>query len=290
MTQTENNNYNPLPWYDSVKKQDFRKWYAYGAVYPLFAPANILLPWQITRDHRTNNITAVEMYDKTGTLIADITQPMLDAGLQIVQTDDYPGKDIIIYPANQYMATDMQNGQYYLRLTDGVQEWFSEVITIVQDITPYLRIMWSDVENAVFDSGVIVYRDPIKYRNLLYFNTSIGKPDYDFEETGENRDGYYFAEKQVSTKTYKFTILAPEYLCDCMRFIRLSDRVSINAGGVDYNCDTFLITPKWEGAGAMASVECEFTTQTVVKKIGQGYIKDTHGDYNNDFNNDYNND
>ena len=290
MTQTENNNYNPLPWYDSVEKQDFRKWYAYGAVYPLFAPANILLPWQIIRDHRTNNITAVEMYDKKGTLIADITQPMLDAGLQIVQTDDYPNKDIIIYPANQYMATDMQNGQYFLRLTDGVQEWFSEVLTIVQDITPYLRIMWNDVENAVFDSGVIVYRDPIKYRNLLYFNASIGKPDYDFEETGENRDGYYFAEKQVSTKTYKFTILAPEYLCDCMRFIRLSDRVSVNAGGVDYNCDTFLITPKWEGAGALASVECEFTTQTVVKKIGQGYIKETHGDYNNDFNNDYNND
>ena len=75
-----------------------------------------------------------------------------------------------------------------------------------------------------------------------------------------------------------------------MRFIRLSDRVTVNAGGVDYKCDTFLITPKWEGAGALASVECEFTTQTVVKKIGQGYIKDTHGDYNNDFNNDYNND
>lgn len=42
-------------------------------------------------------------------------------------------------------------------------------------------------------------------------------------------------------------------------------------------------------AGDLASVEIEFKTNTVVKKIGRGYIISNKGDFNDDFNNDFNN-
>jgi hypothetical protein len=56
-----------------------------------------------------------------------------------------------------------------------------------------------------------------------------------------------------------------------MRFIRLSDYVFVqDQYGNIYRCDTFLITPKWETQGNVASVEIEFTCFTVAKKIGRG--------------------
>ena len=75
-----------------------------------------------------------------------------------------------------------------------------------------------------------------------------------------------------------------------MRFIRMADYVVVtDKYGRKYNCDTFLITPKWQTQGNLASVEIEFQTDTVVKKIGRGYIISNKGDFNGDFNNDFNN-
>jgi hypothetical protein len=285
---TQNNNISVLPWYNSLSEQNHRKSYAYGAIYPLIAPANILLPFQIMRTTRSNGITSVMLLDKTGTTVANITQPMIEAGLQVVRFQTL-GYDVILYPATLPMSINMFDGIYYMRLSDGVQTWYSEMFTVVQDVSGYVKVQWWDIENLVFDAGQIVYTNPA-YKNTLYLCTELGKPEYEFEEEGQDRDGYFFPEKQISTKKYKCTILAPEYLCDVMRFIRMADyiRVRDKYGNV-YNCDTFLITPKWQTQGDLASVEIEFKTDTVVKKIGRGYLPSDKGDFNDDYNNDFNN-
>ena len=285
---TQNNNISVLPWYNSLSEQNHRKSYAYGAIYPLIAPADILLPFQIMRSTRSNGITSVVLYDKTGATVADITSSMIEVGLQIVRFQAL-GYDIIVYPATLPMPINMLDGIYYMRLSDGVQTWYSEMFTAVQDVSGYVKVQWWDIENLVFDAGQIVYTNPA-YKNTLYLCTELGKPEYEFEEEGQDRDGYFFPEKQISLKKYKCTILAPEYLCDVMRFIRMADyiRVRDKYGNV-YNCDTFLITPKWQTQGDLASVEIEFKTDTVVKKIGRGYIDSTNGDFNDDYNNDFDN-
>jgi hypothetical protein len=285
---TQNNNISVLPWYNTLGEQNHRKSYAYGAIYPLIAPANILLPFQIMRTTRSNGITSVMLLDKTGVIVANITQSMIEAGLQVVRFQTL-GYDVILYPATLPMPINMLDGIYYMRLSDGVQTWYSEMFTVVQDVSGYVKVQWWDIENLVFDAGQIVYTNPA-YKNTLYLCTELGKPEYEFEEEGQDRDGYFFPEKQISTKKYKCTILAPEYLCDVMRFIRMADyiRVRDKYGNV-YNCDTFLITPKWQTQGDLASVEIEFKTDTVVKKIGRGYLSSDNGDFNDDYNNDFNN-
>lgn len=126
-----------------------------------------------------------------------------------------------------------------------------------------------------------------QFKNRLYLCTELGRPDYPFEEQGESRDGYFFVQKQISEKTYRCTALAPEFLCDVMRFIRMADHVVVrDQFGRKYECDSFLISPKWQNQGYLASVEIEFQTDTVVKKIGTGVRR---GDFNSDFNNDFNN-
>ena len=283
----QNNNISVLPFYTSIDEQNHRKSYAYGNIYPLFAPADMLLPFQIIRNTRANDVTSVVLYDKTGKQVADITTYMKETGLQIVRFQSLR-YDVILYPSILPMPLNQLDGIYYMALSDGVQTWYSEMFTVVQDVSAYLKIQWWDVENLVFDAGQIVYTEP-NYKNTLYLCTELGKPEYEFEEDGEERDGYFFPEKQISVKTYKCTILAPEYLCDVMRFIRMADYIHItDKYGREYDCDTFLITPKWETQGDLASVEIEFKTNTVVKKIGRGYILGNKGDFNEDFNTDFN--
>lgn len=286
---TRNNNLSVLPWYDSIDEQNHRKSYAYGNIYPLFAPADRLLPFQIIRNTRSNSVTSVILYDKTGKQIANITTYMRETGLQIVRFQSL-GYDVILYPAILPMQLNQFDGIYYMALSDGVQTWYSEMFTVVHNMGGFLKLEWWDEEDLVFDAGRIVYQNPT-FKNVLYFCAELGKPDYEFEEEGENRDGYFFPEKQLSSKTYRFNILAPEYLCDVMRFIRLSDHVAItDKYGNEYQCDTFLMTPEWQTQGDLASVEIEFQTATVVKKIGRGIVPGNIGDFNDDFNNDFNND
>lgn len=283
----QNNNISVLPWYTSIEQQNHRKSYAYGTIYPLFTPKRTLLPFQIIRNTSSRNITRAQLYDKNGVLFADITTALKETGLQIVPFASL-GYDVIVYPSLLPFAIDMPDGIYYARMTDSVNVWYSEMFTIVGDLSGYLKIEWYDVENFVFDAGQIVYQNP-EFHNVLYLCTELGKPKYTFEEEGETRDGYFCPEKQISEKTYRCMVLAPEYLCDVMRFIRMSDKVFVtDKYGRQYDCDTFLITPKWQTQGDLASVEIEFETATVAKKIGRGYITPGRkGDFNNDFNNDF---
>lgn len=283
---TPNNNLSVLAWYNDITLQNHRKSYAFGNIYPLFTPDRTVLPFQLVRATRSASLTTL-LFDKNGIQIADISAPMIETGLQIVPFSSL-GYDVIVYPGILPMAITTPEGIYYLQMSDGVQTWYSELFTIVRNVSDYLKITWSDTENMEYEGGQIVYSG-IPFKNVVYLCTELGKPEYVFEEEGEKRDGYFFPEKQISEKTYKFTFLAPEYLIDALRIIRMSDNVTVEAKGQTYDCDTFLITPKWQTQGDIASVEAEFECATVIKKIGRGTIPGLKGDYNKDFNTDYKN-
>lgn len=284
---TPNNNLSVLPWYDSIERQNHRRDYAFGNVFPLITPDRKLLPFQIRRATRSNGISQVILRDIAGKQIANITSQMRETGLEIkrFQSDGY---DLIIYPGNLPMAIMTPEGLYYAEISDGAQRWYSEVFNIVRTVDDYMLIEWWDEEPLYYSGGHIEYNRSL-FKNRVYLCTQVGKPDYDFEEEGEERDGYFFPEKQVSEKVFKFTFVAPEYLCDAMRIIRMSDHVEITSRGEKYIADSFLITPKWQDQGDLAAVEAEFETDTVIKKIGRGKIVTSLGDFNADFNDDFKN-
>lgn len=262
---TPNNNLSVLPWYGSIERQNSRKWWVFGRVYPLYTPSGGVLPFQFQIPHSAAPaISSVKLYDgNNNALVRDITAELIAAGLSIKQFDDY---DIVVYPEVGAAFSAVSNGRYYLIATVNGIEYFSEVFTVVNDISPYLKIEWWDEHDFIMDGAAIVYTEPT-FKNVLYLESDIAKPEYPFEEEGETRDGYFFPLKQISEKRYRFSFWAPEYLLDALRFVRMSDYVRITKQGQTYEADSFLISPSWEEEGDLAAVDAEFDTATVAKKI-----------------------
>lgn len=282
-----NNNLSVLPWYTSIEQQDARKWWVYGRVYPLFTPAGFILPFQMIIPHG-QTVGAFNLFNGNGDQMGNIRSELVNTGLVVKQFANL-GYDVVVYPGLLPAFTMMQNGRYYIRATIGSSYWYSDIFTVVNDIEPYLKITWWDLDDFTMDAGTIVYKNPA-FKNVLYLQSDLAKPEYPFEEEGETRDGYFFPTKQISEKRYRFNFLASEYLLDVMRFIRMADYAEIEYHGQRYSLDTFLITPEWESNGDVAAVEAVFDTATVAKKIGLGFTKALRGDFNDDFNNDFNND
>ena len=284
-----NNNLSVLPWYTSIEQQNARKWWVYNRVYPLFTPAGFILPFQLIVPHVTTpNLASFLLYNaNTNTVVSNMTTALRNKGLTTKQFASL-GYDVVVFPGLLPVANSMLNGRYYFVATINSTTYYSEIFTVVNDIQPYLKITWWDLADFTMDAGTIVYKNPA-FKNVLYLQADIAKPEYPFEEEGETRDGYFFPTKQISEKRYRFNFLASEYLLDVMRFIRMADFAEIEYHGQRYSLDTFLITPEWEDNGDVAAVEAVFDTATVSKKIGLGYVKAQRGDFNDDFNNDYNN-
>lgn len=281
-------NHNPLPWYGSLNEQAHRRNYAYGEIYALYSPIDRLLPFQLHRKHLASSTWSAKLVSMADGTETDITTYLTgSAGWNVVSGTT---KDTIVYSPLTPWSFYIPEGRYYAYLTDGVNEWYSEVFTCVNYLAQYIRVEWRSIYDQPIEDGAILYESAgVPFFNVLYFAAELGKPEYNFEEEGENRDGYFFVEKQVSNKSYKFFINAPEYLCDCLRLVRMADYVKVtDAYGNEYKCDTFLMTPTWGETGSLARVTIEFTTGTIVaKKVGLGF-HDT-GDFNADFNNDYTN-
>ena len=283
-----NNNLSVLPFYTSIEQQNARKWWVYGRVFPLFVPAGYIPPFQIVRTPGGGPvISSIVLYRADGTRVEDLTSAMM-YGLHQVRFNGY---DVIVWQSQTPIIPNILNGQYYLVYNGDVVR-YSEIFTVVNDIQPYIKLEWWDIEDFVMDGCRIVYKyaNNTQFKNVLYIPGDIAKPEYIFEEEGVDRDGYFFPIKQISEKRFRFSFLAPEYMLDVMRFVRMSDFVYISKNGQQWAADTFVMTPEWEDWGDVAAVNVEFDTDTVAKKIGRGYIQQTGaGDFNNDFNNDYKN-
>ena len=282
-----NNNTSVIPFVTALEQQNHRRSYAYGAIYPIYVPQGVFVPFQICRATRANAISYVRLFKADGTQVATITQQMNDAGLLIKRYQSY-GYDTIIFPAIVPMQVMNEIGQYYISISDGVQVWYSDVFTVVDKIDDYLKIDWYCEEDMYYRGGVITYTEP-KFINTLYLEAQLGKPEYPFTEESEERDGLLFPIKQYTEKTYKFSLMASEAMCDVMRLIRMADYIRVTDGyGNEYQADQFLFTPTWQTQGDLASVECEFQTATIFKNIGRGVkVLAANGDFNIDFNNDY---
>ena len=188
--------------------------------------------------------------------------------IKVVNNGDY---DVIYYDAQeQVIPANVLDGTYYLRLSDGQNVWYSELFSYSPTV-PSVRLSWRDVKDLSLGTDYIPYSDG--YENFVWLNTAVGRPEYEIEKEGDERDGYFFMEKGISRKSYRMTFFAPEYLCDALRLVPVSDVVKIwdtsRGASVVYDVDDVDMEVEWLEQGNYASVTITFHTDTVVKNLGK---------------------
>lgn len=280
-------NISPLPFYADINEQNHRKSYAYGQVYPLISAGNDILPFQFIYENPNivipsfgndysddfstmvspssiGGILAARLVSLDSDMATDITTAMIAQGLGVSQSSS--GLFRIKYPGGPVPSP--QPGYYYLELTfTGVPDiLYSDVFLFTRDVSNCIRLDYSNSRDLLLPIGNVDFNNNFKFTCFLH--TTIGKPEYSYEEEATSRNGYTFVESQVSKKTYRFTALAPEYLCDALRIVRLCNNKAIFSGNKTFEALTFNMDVKWEEQGDLASVECEFETDTVIFNIG----------------------
>lgn len=277
-----NNNISPLPFYDDIALQNHRKDYAFGQIYPLVIYRNMLLPFQVVLNRGTGiNYVRLCEYKTQGWL--DITDNMVENGLTV---KSLAGSTILKYPGTLPIVKIKHEGRYYLEISiSGLGVIYSDIFTVCNNVDDYLLIEYYNSYNFEFTNGIIDFSDNFKFK--CYLNTQVGKPEYSFEEEATERMGYTFIESQVSKKIFRFTFVAPEYLCDALRIVRLCDNKRITSKYRVYELTTFNMEPEWEEQGDLAAVPCEFETDTVIANIGSYRQEPRGGDYDEDYNGDY---
>lgn len=278
-----NNNISPLPFYDDLSYQNHRKDYAFGQPYMLAAPKSLLLPFQVVLD-AGESVSSAVLYTWDDGSQQDITTQMKEAGLGITA---YDGFSMLKYPAYLPLVGIKHEGTHYLAITvDGYGTVYSDLFAIVFNMDGYLELEYRNSYSFELSGGMVDFSDP-QFKFRCYLQTQLGRPDYEFEEEATERMSYSFMESQVSKKVYKFTFLAPEYLCDALRIVRMCDYKVVRSKGLEYEATQFTMDVDWQDQGDIAAVECELETDTVIANVGGYQPEPLGGDYNADYDNDY---
>ena len=259
-----NNNFNILAWYDSIDQQNHRKSYVYGSIWGLIAPDNSILPFQFVSPGSLGNVTSIVVKSLNSNKSVDLTGK-LDIQVTNHTDDDNNAYSIVMHKGNSTISPKLSEGRHYIVLKQGTKTWYSEVFTVVSNISCYIKLEYWDNDNLYFKGGHIDYTSGFKF--VCYLSTKIGKPSYPFEEELTERDGYKFIEKQTSSKVYNMTFNAPEFMCDALRLVRMCDNINITSDGKVYRALSFSVDVDWEDYGDVAAIDAEFETDTVVTKI-----------------------
>lgn len=290
------NNLSVLPLYDSLEEQLHRRPYTHGYVYPLVMSDKLVdfcVSWAGQSD--SEEIRNVEIFRvcncRDDNVEGDFNRDFSSADFDVLNSFDpetiknylefaYGSNGSIPLIGLKYTSVrpgGAPPGQYYLKidvLSSGEDKTFySEVFTVVpeKELNNCIKLEWFNTSvDIVAGDQFIPYSSDSGYKNTLYLNTFLGRPSYEYEEEGTNRDGYFFPEKQISKKLYRFNALVPEYLADAMRTIALSDIITItDQFGQTYKAISFNSEVEWLEEGYLANIQCEFSVDDVIKVTGK---------------------
>ena len=274
------NNFSPLAFRKKESKATYEKWYAFGKNYAIPASANTLIPFQFTDvnvgEVQPDSIEVVAVNQETGESIK--------TGVY-VSRDDMPEHGSVLYvsPGKNSFSEALPQGTYRAEFTIGTQVYISTPFCVIPGIetsSKYLLIEYWNDEKIAYPGGFITTGANNDFKYQMYVPATICKPKYEFEEELTKRAGYKFLELQTSTKVYAFTFVAPEFICDAMRLIRLSDYIRISHDGEYYNALNFEFDVDWQEQLYLAAVDCQFETDSIIQKLPSFNRRDKASFYN----------
>ena len=274
------NNFSPLAFRRKESKATYEKWYAFGKNYAIPASANTLTPFQFTE----LNIPVFDPDTIEVEVINEETGEPKKTGVY-VSFDVMPEHGGVLYvsPGKNSFSEALPQGTYRARFSIGDEVYISTPFCVIPGIetsSKYLLIEYWNDEKIAYPGGFITTGANNDFRYQMYVPATTCKPKYEFEEELTKRAGYKFLELQTSTKVYAFTFVAPEFICDAMRLIRLSDYIRISHDGEYYNALNFEFDVDWQEQLYLAAVDCQFETDSIIQKLPSFNRRDKASFYN----------
>ncbi|WAX06703.1 tail fiber protein [Bacteroides phage BF486P1] len=275
------NNFSPLAFREKSQKATYKKWYAYGKEFALPFSTTELPPFQFTVANLPSfDPTTVEVF-----LVNEATGVRSGTGIKIkVDTMDKHNSVLYVSPGSNVYAKSMEPGVYRAEfaIPEG-ETYVSTPICVTEGIetnTNFVKLEYWNDEKLAYPNGFVTTGTDNDFKFQMYIPTTFFKPKYEFEEEITKRAGYKFLELQTCNKVFGFNFLAPEYICDALRLVRLSDYIRFTHDGEYYNALNFEYNPDWQDNGYLAAIECQFETDTIIQKLPSFNRRDRESFYN----------
>ncbi len=275
------NNFSPLAFREKSMKATYKKWYAYGKEFALPFSTTELPPFQFTVANLPSfDPSTVEVF-----LVNEATGTRGATGIKIkVDAMDGHGSVLYVSPGSNVYAKSIEPGVYRAEfaIPEG-ETYVSTPICVTDGIetnTNFVKLEYWNDEKLAYPNGFVTTGTDNDFKFQMYIPTTFFKPKYEFEEEITKRAGYKFLELQTCNKVFGFNFLAPEYICDALRLVRLSDYIRFTHDGEYYNALNFEYTPDWQDNGYLAAIECQFETDTIIQKLPSFNRRDRESFYN----------
>lgn len=275
------NNFSSLAFREKTMKATYKKWYAYGKEFALPFSTTELPPFQFTVTNLPSfDPTTVEVF-----LVDEATGVRSGTGIKIkVDTMDEHNSVLYVSPGSNVYAKSVEPGVYRAEfaIPEG-ETYVSTPICVTEGIetnTNFVKLEYWNDEKLAYPNGFVTTGTDNDFKFQMYIPTTFFKPKYEFEEEITKRAGYKFLELQTCNKVFCFSFLAPEYICDALRLVRLSDYIRFTHDGEYYNALNFEYNPDWQDNGYLAAIECQFETDTIIQKLPSFNRRDRESFYN----------
>lgn len=118
--------------YNDIDQQNFRKSWCLQdlSTFKLRCTKKRLLAFQINRASVPDVITQFYLYDANGNFILDLETLLPSPHTTLFYIRTVNDLDYIIYNASQDFTSDLPCGDHYVYISDGVNDWYSEIILI----------------------------------------------------------------------------------------------------------------------------------------------------------------
>lgn len=275
------NNFSPLAFREKSMKATYKKWYAYGKEFALPFSTTELPPFQFTVANLPSfDPTTVEVF-----LVNEATGVRTGTGIKIkVDTMDEHNSVLYVSPGSNVYAKSIEPGVHRAEFTIPEGETYvSTPICVTEGIetnTNFVKLEYWNDEKLAYPNGFVTTGTDNDFKFQMYIPTTFFKPKYEFEEEITKRAGYKFLELQTCNKVFGFNFLAPEYICDALRLVHLSDYIRFSHDGEYYNALNFEYSPDWQDNGYLAAIECQFETDTIIQKLPSFNRRDRESFYN----------
>lgn len=298
-------NFSPLAFYPGTPVEWIPD-YAYGRPFIAVMPKGELLPFQFTLGDVDYlgpkypiTLDKVEAYSYNS--VTSALTKAFDLDLKSFMLKKVGEFWIVSSVGGRVQDSRFTEGLYSLKLTISTtnttgdkrySEIWSGIISMSSHIEDYLRIYYRNSNNIALNNGLVIMGS---FYFECYLDTQVGKPEYEFEEEGEERLGYTFIESITSKKSHSFAFLADEHLCDALRLIKLCDNIVIqdkaNSTKLmrEFVPIVFNMEVSWEEQGNLASVTCTFEVDNIISTVGHFTAGLLGSSFNDDYNDDYEN-